>query len=61
MVGMRAGVKMGDVSLVDICIKDGLTDAFHNYHMGITGEPVLLDKQINKACISLNVPLLVKD
>ena len=40
MVGMRAGVKMGDVSLVDICIKDGLTDAFHNYHMGITGEPV---------------------
>lgn len=34
---MRAGVKMGDVSLQDSMVADGLTDAFHNYHMGITG------------------------
>lgn len=34
---MRAGVKMGDASLQDSVVSDGLTDAFHNYHMGITG------------------------
>lgn len=35
---MRAGVKMGDASLQDSMVADGLTDAFHGYHMGITGE-----------------------
>lgn len=35
---LRAGAKMGDVTLVDTMLKDGLTDAFHNYHMGITAE-----------------------
>ena len=34
---MRTGVKFGDVQFVDVMLKDGLTDAFHNYHMGITG------------------------
>lgn len=34
---MRAGVKMGDVSLQDSMVADGLTDAFHGCHMGITG------------------------
>ena len=34
---MRAGIKMGNTNLVDTCINDGLTDAFHKYHMGITG------------------------
>lgn len=34
---MRAGVKMGDASLQDSVVADGLTDAFHGYHMGITG------------------------
>lgn len=34
---MRAGVKMGDASLQDSLVADGLTDAFHGYHMGITG------------------------
>lgn len=34
---MRAGVKMGDASLQDSMVADGLTDAFHHYHMGITG------------------------
>uniref|UniRef100_A0A1A7Z4B0 Acetyl-CoA acetyltransferase 2 n=1 Tax=Iconisemion striatum TaxID=60296 RepID=A0A1A7Z4B0_9TELE len=37
---MRAGVKMGDVSLQDSMVADGLIDAFHNYHMGITAENV---------------------
>lgn len=37
-VHMRAGVKMGDAPLQDSMVSDGLTDAFHHYHMGITGE-----------------------
>lgn len=34
---LRTGVKMGDAQFVDTMISDGLTDAFHKYHMGITG------------------------
>ncbi len=37
---MRAGKKMGDSAVVDSIILDGLTDAFNNYHMGITAENV---------------------
>lgn len=36
----RWGAKMGDTVLVDEMLKDGLVDAFHNYHMGITAENV---------------------
>ena len=35
---LRAGTKMGGVELIDTMIKDGLTDVFNNYHMGITAE-----------------------
>ena len=31
---------MGDTSMVDMMVHDGLTDAFHNYHMGITAENI---------------------
>ena len=34
----RWGARMGDKSIVDIMINDGLTDIFNNYHMGITAE-----------------------
>ena len=34
----RLGQKMGDWTLRDTMIVDGLTDAFHNYHMGCTAE-----------------------
>ena len=37
---MRAGQKMGDMKLIDTMIKDGLWDAFNNYHMGQTAENV---------------------
>lgn len=37
---LRAGLKMGDVSLVDTMIKDGLWETFNNYHMGVTAENV---------------------
>lgn len=28
---------MGDATLQDTILSDGLTDAFYNYHMGVTG------------------------
>lgn len=34
----RWGGKMGNKELVDLMIKDGLSDIFNNYHMGITAE-----------------------
>lgn len=36
----RNGQRMGDWSMVDTMIKDGLWDAFNDYHMGITAENV---------------------
>ena len=36
----RWGQRMGDGKLVDVMIKDGLWDAFNDYHMGITAENV---------------------
>ncbi|XP_068215480.1 acetyl-CoA acetyltransferase, cytosolic [Palaemon carinicauda] len=39
-LNMRTPTKMGHASAVDSMLKDGLTDAFHNYHMGITAENV---------------------
>lgn len=36
----RNGAKMGNWSLVDTMITDGLTDAFAGYHMGITAENI---------------------
>ncbi len=37
---LRAGQKMGDMQMVDTMIRDGLWDAFNNYHMGQTAENV---------------------
>lgn len=37
---LRAGQKMGDMKMVDTMIRDGLWDAFNNYHMGQTAENV---------------------
>ncbi|MCK9627385.1 MAG: acetyl-CoA C-acetyltransferase [Bacteroidales bacterium] len=37
---LRGGVKMGDLKAVDHMVCDGLTDAFNNYHMGITAENI---------------------
>ncbi|MEJ7925152.1 acetyl-CoA C-acetyltransferase [Sphingobium sp. AN641] len=46
---MRAGTKMGNLSLVDTMILDGLTDAFNGYHMGITAENLAEKYQISRA------------
>jgi acetyl-CoA C-acetyltransferase len=37
---MRNGQKMGDFKVIDHMVCDGLTDAFADYHMGITAENV---------------------
>lgn len=37
---LRTGQKMGDMQMVDTMIRDGLWDAFNNYHMGQTAENV---------------------
>lgn len=36
----RWGYRMGNATLTDVMIKDGLWCAFHDYHMGITAENV---------------------
>ena len=36
----RWGARMGNTQMVDMMVNDGLTDAFHGYHMGITAENV---------------------
>ena len=38
---MRSGLKMGDGKLADSMVSDGLTDAYHHYHMGITAENIV--------------------
>ena len=37
---VRTGIKMGNFNAVDHMVNDGLTDAFNNYHMGITAENI---------------------
>ncbi|NIP87562.1 MAG: acetyl-CoA C-acetyltransferase [Gammaproteobacteria bacterium] len=45
----RAGTKMGDWSLRDTMIVDGLWDAFNKYHMGNTAENVARLHEIDRA------------
>jgi acetyl-CoA C-acetyltransferase len=45
---LRAGQKMGDLKFSDTMIKDGLWDAFNNYHMGQTAENVANQWQITR-------------
>ena len=48
VIYLRDGKKLGDVELIDTMIKDGLWDAFHGYHMGITAENVAEKFQITR-------------
>ena len=45
---LRGGVKMGDFKMVDTMLKDGLTDAFHGYHMGVTAENIARQWQLSR-------------
>ncbi|HEM6237429.1 TPA: acetyl-CoA C-acetyltransferase [Streptococcus suis] len=44
----RFGSKFGHISLEDSMLTDGLTDAFNDYHMGITAENVAERYQISR-------------
>ncbi len=45
----RFGARMGNFEVVDHMIKDGLTDIFNNYHMGITAENIAEKWEISRA------------
>ncbi len=45
---LRPGTKMGSLELIDTMIKDGLTDVFNGYHMGITAENLAEQNQITR-------------
>lgn len=49
----RSGKRLGNWNMVDTMVHDGLWDAFHNYHMGITAENIAnqfgIDRQTQDA------------
>ena len=47
-IHIRDGKKLGDTELIDTMIKDGLWDAFHGYHMGVTAENVAEKFQVTR-------------
>lgn len=44
----RSGYRLGNGTIVDAVIKDGLTDAFNDIHMGITAENIAARYQISR-------------
>ena len=46
--GGRQGKRLGNLELIDTLIHDGLTDAFNQYHMGITAENVAEEYNISR-------------
>ena len=47
-IHLRDGKKLGDAEITDTMIKDGLWDAFHGYHMGVTAENVAEKFQVTR-------------
>ncbi len=47
-INLRNGTKMGNAEMIDTMIKDGLWDAFNDYHMGVTAENVAQKFQITR-------------
>jgi len=47
-IHLRDGKKLGNTEMTDTMIKDGLWDAFHGYHMGVTAENVAEKFQITR-------------
>ena len=44
----RWGQRMGDGKMVDSMVNDALTDAFNNYHMGITAENIAKEWNLSR-------------
>ncbi len=47
-IHLRDGKKLGDIEMIDTMIRDGLWDAFHGYHMGVTAENVATKFQVTR-------------
>lgn len=45
---LRKPAKLGDTNNIDGLLKDGLTDAFHNYHMGNAAEKCVSEYKITR-------------
>ncbi|MBN3860108.1 acetyl-CoA C-acyltransferase [Neisseriaceae bacterium PsAf] len=45
---MRNGKRMGNTSIIDSMINDGLLDAYNHYHMGVTAENVAKEYNISR-------------
>jgi acetyl-CoA C-acetyltransferase len=45
---LRWGAKMGDAQMLDTMLKDGLTDAFFGYHMGVTAENIAREYNLTR-------------
>ncbi len=48
LMGQRRGAKMGDSTLVDSMIHDGLWDVYNDVHMGTTGETIARECNIDR-------------
>jgi len=46
--GIRDGIRMGEVKMIDTMIVDGLWDVFNQYHMGTTAENVAKKYEISR-------------
>lgn len=46
--GSRDGFRMGNATLVDSMVYDGLTDAYNQYHMGVTAENIAKKYDISR-------------
>ena len=51
---MRNGIKFGNADLKDTMLVDGLTDAFSNIHMGITGIFIVMNFVLRKCLLRFN-------
>lgn len=49
VINIRNGVKLNDAQMKDSMVYDGLTDAFHNIHMGITAENIAKKWSISRS------------
>ena len=47
-INLRNAKKLGNTEMTDTMIKDGLWDAFHGYHMGVTAENVAEKFQVTR-------------
>ena len=47
-IHLRDEKKLGNIEMIDTMIKDGLWDAFHGYHMGVTAENVATKFQVTR-------------